>query len=59
MAKLEQLLGHCDALEQRIRASRRLAEQLLAIALCEALAPPNEINNSIVEQKPSRQLKLL
>lgn len=39
VAKLEQLLGHCDALEQRIRESRRLAEQLLATALREALAP--------------------
>nr|GEY80048.1 hypothetical protein [Tanacetum cinerariifolium] len=37
VAKLEQLLGHCDALEQRIRTSRRLAEQLLATALREAL----------------------
>jgi len=40
VAKLEQLLGHCDALEQRIRESRRLAEQLFATALREALAPP-------------------
>jgi restriction endonuclease S subunit len=40
VAKLEQLLGHCDALEQRTRESRRLAEQLLATALREALAPP-------------------
>lgn len=39
VAKLEQLLGYCDALEQRIRVSRRLAEQLLATALREALAP--------------------
>ncbi len=40
VAKLEQLLQHCDALEQRIRESRRLAEQLLQTALREALAPP-------------------
>lgn len=40
VAKLAQLLQHCDALEQRIRESRRLAEQLLATALREALAPP-------------------
>jgi len=40
VAKLAQLLQHCDALEQRIRASRQLAEQLLATALREALAPP-------------------
>ncbi|QKG55216.1 restriction endonuclease subunit S [Hymenobacter sp. BRD128] len=40
VAKLAQLLQHCDALEQRIREGRRLAEQLLAIALREALAPP-------------------
>lgn len=40
VAKLEQLLQHCDALEQRIRESRHLAEQLLATALREALAPP-------------------
>ena len=39
VAKLEQLLQHCDALEQRIRESRRLAEQLLQTALREALAP--------------------
>jgi type I restriction enzyme S subunit len=40
VAKLEQLIQHCDALEQRIRESRRLAEQLLQTALREALAPP-------------------
>ncbi|QIX62728.1 hypothetical protein HER32_16730 [Hymenobacter sp. BT18] len=40
VAKLEQLMQHCDALEQRIRESRRLAEQLLQTALREALAPP-------------------
>ena len=40
VAKLEQLLQYCDALEQRIRESRRLAEQLLQTALREALAPP-------------------
>jgi restriction endonuclease S subunit len=40
VAKLEQLTQHCDALEQRIRESRRLAEQLLQTALREALAPP-------------------
>jgi len=40
VSKLEQLFQHCDALEQRIRESRRLAEQLLATALREALAPP-------------------
>lgn len=40
VAKLAQLLQHCDDLEQRIRESRRLAEQLLATALREALAPP-------------------
>ena len=33
-------MQHCDALEQRIRESRRLAEQLLQTALREALAPP-------------------
>ena len=32
-----QLLGHCDALEQRIAESRRLAGQLLQTALREAL----------------------
>ena len=37
MAKLGQLLGHCDALEQRIAESRRLAGQLLQTALREAL----------------------
>ncbi|HEX8504673.1 MAG TPA: restriction endonuclease subunit S [Hymenobacter sp.] len=40
VAKLEQLMQHCDALEQRIRESRRLVEQLLQTALREALAPP-------------------
>jgi type I restriction enzyme S subunit len=40
VAKLEQLMQHCDALEQRIRESRQLAEQLLQTALREALAPP-------------------
>ena len=40
VAKLEQLMQHCDALEQRIRESRRLAQQLLQTALREALAPP-------------------
>ena len=40
MAKLGQLLGHCDALEQRIAESRRLAGQLLQTALREALAGP-------------------
>ncbi|WP_073280904.1 restriction endonuclease subunit S [Hymenobacter psychrotolerans] len=40
VAKLEQLLGHCDALEQRIRESRQLAGQLLQTALREALAGP-------------------
>ncbi|UOQ80995.1 restriction endonuclease subunit S [Hymenobacter sp. 5414T-23] len=40
VVKLEQLMQHCDALEQRIRESRRLAEQLLQTALREALAPP-------------------
>ncbi|UOE33305.1 restriction endonuclease subunit S [Hymenobacter monticola] len=40
VSKLEQLMQHCDALEQRIRESRRLAEQLLQTALREALAPP-------------------
>ena len=40
VAKLEQLMQHCDALEQRIRESRRLAEQLLQTALREALASP-------------------
>ena len=38
--KLEKLLQHCDTLEQRIRESRRMAEQLLQTALREALAPP-------------------
>ena len=36
-----QLLGHCDALEQRIAESRRLAGQLLQTALREALAGPD------------------
>jgi type I restriction enzyme S subunit len=40
VAKLGQLLAHCDALEQRIQASRRLAGQLLQTALREALAGP-------------------
>jgi type I restriction enzyme S subunit len=40
VAKLGQLLGHCDALEQRIQESRRLAGQLLQTALREALAGP-------------------
>ena len=40
VAKLEQFHQHCEALEQRIRESRRLAEQLLQTALREALAPP-------------------
>jgi len=39
VAKLEQLMQHCDALEQRIRESRQLAELLLQTALREALAP--------------------
>lgn len=40
VAKLAQLLQHCEALEQRIRESRQLAGQLLQTALREALAPP-------------------
>jgi type I restriction enzyme S subunit len=40
VAKLGQLLAHCDALEQRIQKSRRLAGQLLQTALREALAGP-------------------
>lgn len=40
VAKLAQLLGHCDALEQRIQTSRQLAGQLLQTALREALAGP-------------------
>jgi type I restriction enzyme S subunit len=40
VAKLGQLLGHCNALEQRIQESRRLAGQLLQTALREALAGP-------------------
>lgn len=43
MQKLEQLLGHCEALEQRMRESRRLAEQLLQTALREALAAPEGV----------------
>ncbi|RSK42712.1 hypothetical protein [Hymenobacter perfusus] len=37
---MAQLLGQCDALEQRIQESRRLAGQLLQTALREALAGP-------------------
>ena len=40
MAKLGQLLGHCDALEQRMQEGRRLAGQLLQTTLREALAGP-------------------
>jgi len=40
VAKLGQLLGHCDALEQRITECRWLAGQLLQTALREALAGP-------------------
>ncbi|WP_345054980.1 restriction endonuclease subunit S [Hymenobacter glaciei] len=43
VAKLAQLLGHCDALEQRIAESRRLAGQLLQTALHEALAGPGGV----------------
>ena len=43
VAKLGQLLGHCDALEQRIAESRRLAGQLLQTALREALAGPGGV----------------
>ena len=43
VAKLGQLLGHCDALEQRIQESRRLAGQLLQTALREALAGPGGV----------------
>lgn len=42
VAKLGQLLTHCDALEQRIQTSRQLAGQLLQTALREALAGPGE-----------------
>ena len=48
VAKLEHLLQHCEALEQRIRESRRLAEQLLATALREALAPPAGVEAAVV-----------
>ncbi|SHJ37016.1 hypothetical protein SAMN02745146_2944 [Hymenobacter daecheongensis DSM 21074] len=40
VAKLEQLLGQCAALETRIRESRRLVQPLPQTALREALAPP-------------------
>lgn len=50
VAQLEQLPGHCDALEQRIRESRRLAQQLLQTALREALAGPG---GAVVASSPS------
>jgi type I restriction enzyme S subunit len=50
VTKLEQLLQHCDSLEQRIRESRRLAEQLLQTALREALAPPAGVEEYAEEE---------
>ena len=57
--KLEQLLQHCDALEQRIRESRRLAEQLLQTALREALSVPDPVASHAVPHKAGHQLTLL
>ncbi|UPL50220.1 restriction endonuclease subunit S [Hymenobacter sublimis] len=59
VAKLEQLLQHCDALEQRIRESRRLAEQLLQTALREALSAPEAVNDLALTAKLGHQLTLL
>ena len=46
VAKLGQLLGHVDALEQRIGESRRLAGQLLQTALREALGGRGELRRN-------------